>query len=359
MRRAVWLASWVLACAAGSEGTQVLDAQVDGAPMTDLADVATDAADRTTMSDVTLQDTTVPDSAPPVPEDAPEDRACASGQTRCGEVCAELTTDRAHCGACDRPCGFLPGGVVTCEGGVCRERCAAGATLCDAACYDTRTDTHHCGACGRVCEGAERCVEGRCLGPAGYRVVRDDASARWINACALAGHQTVLVNADAGAARVPLPFRFRFWGRPLEPGTMLTVTPDGYATFQDGAPTPPDGVIPNQLDRVNAVLAVQWRNLRTRAEGVCVAVDGNVEGARRWVVQWRDARYFTSDLSHLNLELVLHEGSNHIDIIADAQTLPEPATVALEDWEGLRGAVPFGVPQPILFSNSRARFIPE
>jgi len=195
-------------------------------------------------------------------------------------------------------------------------------------------------------------------GPTGYRVVRNDPSGRWIDACAQPGHQTVLTDVDDGSFRAALPFPFRYWGLALAEGAAVQVSPNGYLTFQPSAPTPANGIIPNRLDGVHAVIAAQWRDLRTRSAGVCLAVLGN-PGARQWVIQWSDARYFTSALGHLNFEVVLDESSDAIDLNYGSMTLSEPATVALENWDGSRSSVPFTIPQPIVFSNTRARFLPQ
>jgi hypothetical protein len=195
-------------------------------------------------------------------------------------------------------------------------------------------------------------------GSTGYRVVRDDPSGRWVDACATPGHQTVLADVDDGSFRAALPFRFRFWGQPLLEGAAVLVSPNGYLTFQPGAPTPANGIIPNRLDGVDAVIAAQWRDLRTRSAGVCLAVLGN-PGARQWVIQWSDARYYTSIFGHLNFEVVLSESIDTIDLNYGSMTLSEPATVALESWDGSRSSVPFTIPQPIVFSNTRARFVPQ
>lgn len=201
-------------------------------------------------------------------------------------------------------------------------------------------------------------MNGRCLGPSGYRVSRDDPAAVWIDACSLPGHVNVLTNTDGGAFRTSLPFAFHYWGMGIPSGAPVVVTPDGYVSFDTDGATPANGIIPNRLDGINAVLAVQWRDLRTRGNGVCIGTTGP-EGARAWVVQWSDARYFTSSLGHLNFEIVLHEHTDTIDFVYASQYLAEPATVALEDWDGARSAVPFDIPQPIVFSNRRVRFIPE
>jgi hypothetical protein len=138
----------------------------------------------------------------------------------------------------------------------------------------------------------------------------------------------------------------------------VTVSPDGYVTLQPGAATPANGIIPNHIDGVDAVLAAMWRDLATRGPGVCLAVVGTAP-ARRWVIQWGDARYFTSIFGHLNFEVVLNEAGDAIDFNYASMTLPEPATVGLENWEGSRASIPFTIPQPIVGSNTRARFVPQ
>lgn len=230
--------------------------------------------------------------------------------------------------------------------------------VCSGACVDLQRDAAHCGTCGRACLSDERCNAGRCEGPTGYRVVRDDPGAAWSDACAAAGHQTVLMDVDDGSFRATLPFRFRYWGVVVAEGAPVTVTPNGYLTFQDPAPTPANGIIPNHLDGVDAVIAAQWRDLRTRSPGLCLAVTGNAP-SRRWIAQWNDARYYTSGLSHLTFQIALNESSNAVDMAHGSMTLPEPSTVALENWDGTRSSIPYDIPQPITFANRRVRFVPQ
>ena len=400
------LASTLLGCATAEEGEVVV---VDASPDVDDAEAAVD---------VTAVDVVGPMDVPVVPVDRPavSDRpaeaavSCGEFKSRCGGACVDTLAANDHCGACDSPCraavgevarcvagmcttrcaeGFgdcdgdrltgcevnltdsvlhcgacgrgcnvLMGGTTRCEMGRCVEQCPGSRSVCGARCVDLNTDSTHCGACGRVCATGESCMGGRCLGPSGYRVTRNHPEATWVDACALPGHATVLTDTDGGTHRAMLPFGFRYWGVPVAMGATVLVTPDGYITFDADGPTPANGIIPNRLDNVDAVIAIQWRDLRTRGPGVCLGVTGE-EGSRRWVIQWSDARYFTSALGHLNFEIVLNEGSHAIDFVYASQTLPEPATVALESWDGTRSSVPFDIPQPIVFSNTRARFTPE
>ena len=77
----------------------------------------------------------------------------------------------------------------------------------------------------------------------------------------------MLTDVDDDSFRTALPFRFRYWGQPVAEGSAVLVSPNGYLTFQPSAPTPANGIIPNRLDGVHAVIAAQWRDLRTRSAG--------------------------------------------------------------------------------------------
>lgn len=323
---------------------------------TELADIPVGDADDAAAAeagagDVTITDAAVDGPSPvdlPVTADSPADTPTATPDVQVvpEDVPSEL----------DAPAVVDAGADVVTVPDV---SCARPWMVCGGACVDLQRDAAHCGTCGRACLSDERCNAGRCEGPTGYRVVRDDPGARWVDACAASGHQTVLVDTDNGVFRATLPFRFRYWGVVVDEGAPVQVTPNGYLTFQGSAPTPENGIIPNTIDGVNAVIAAQWRDLRTRSPGVCIALIGNTVGSRRWVIQWSDARYFTSALGHLNFQIALNEGSHAIDLAYDTMTLAEPSTVALENWDGTRSSVPWDIPQPITFSNRRVRFVPQ
>lgn len=78
------------------------------------------------------------------------------GLTECGAACADLMTDRMHCGRCDRACP----GDRDCRAGACV--CPEGTTECNGQCVDTNTDRNNCGICGRVCGADEFCSTGTC-----------------------------------------------------------------------------------------------------------------------------------------------------------------------------------------------------
>ncbi|MDP3278859.1 MAG: FG-GAP-like repeat-containing protein [Deltaproteobacteria bacterium] len=51
---------------------------------------------------------------------------CPSGQTLCGDVCADTSADPLHCGSCNRMCPYSVGERAMCMRGECQLECAAG-----------------------------------------------------------------------------------------------------------------------------------------------------------------------------------------------------------------------------------------
>ncbi|MCA9542101.1 MAG: hypothetical protein KC620_24560, partial [Myxococcales bacterium] len=84
---------------------------------------------------------------------------CPGGRTRCGEDCADLQSDDAHCGRCDRTCAE----GEACAEGVCEGLCPAGRQLCGGRCVDVGGDPGHCGDCDQACAEGEVCDGGGCL----------------------------------------------------------------------------------------------------------------------------------------------------------------------------------------------------
>jgi hypothetical protein len=83
-------------------------------------------------------------------------QGCPAGQSLCGTVCADFSTDVNNCGGCGRAC---PTGDV-CINGACT--CPAGHTICNGKCINTSTDINNCGACGQACPAGKSCVNGLC-----------------------------------------------------------------------------------------------------------------------------------------------------------------------------------------------------
>jgi hypothetical protein len=99
--------------------------------------------------------------------------SCPQGQTLCEGVCADLSGDRAHCGACGAACGS---GEV-CDGtGACAVSCTASLTECGGSCVDTEADEANCGGCGVTCGEGESCVDGDCEATCGAGLLACDGA---------------------------------------------------------------------------------------------------------------------------------------------------------------------------------------
>ena len=81
---------------------------------------------------------------------------CKTGTNRCGNGCADYTTDLRNCGACGHPCGTSQ----VCQASQCR--CQDGTTTCGGSCVVTEYDTQNCGGCGKRCASGEVCENSTC-----------------------------------------------------------------------------------------------------------------------------------------------------------------------------------------------------
>ncbi len=84
---------------------------------------------------------------------------CPAGQTLCGGVCVDTTTDPNNCHFCSVRC---PTGA-SCVSSLCQ--CPAGQVPCGGACITLDTN-QNCGACGHVCDLSGTGALGTCSGSA-------------------------------------------------------------------------------------------------------------------------------------------------------------------------------------------------
>jgi hypothetical protein len=95
-----------------------------------------------------------------------------AGQTACEADGVDLSTDPAHCGACDHACEVpanLHASGATCDDGVCGLLCEQDWGDCDRS-VDNGCEEHllqndqHCGACDNRCRGNRTCDDhGQCV----------------------------------------------------------------------------------------------------------------------------------------------------------------------------------------------------
>jgi hypothetical protein len=110
---------------------------------------------------------------------------CQSGQTQCGSVCIDTSSDRFNCGGCGITCDIseqcISGKCVssTCGNGKCdlTENCSTCPAdcgscqcsvptpdLCNGRCTNILSDSSNCGACGNECQIGYTCENGVCKG---------------------------------------------------------------------------------------------------------------------------------------------------------------------------------------------------
>lgn len=188
-------------------------------------------------------DTALLDASPEAPSPV-----CPAGQTACGQVCVDLTTNNDSCGACSNACRagttcsgsacICTGGLTSCSGtcvdlkssagncgacgkvcttgmvcsgGACvRGGCPAGTTTCDGACVDTSRDTLNCGSCGKACGAGSTCAAGAC------------ACASGLTACGSSCVNTAADSANCGGCGKLCPA-----GSSCTSGACTTTCPSG------------------------------------------------------------------------------------------------------------------------------------
>lgn len=281
---------------------------------------------------------------------------CATGLTDCGTGCLNLMTNPMNCGTCGTSCGA--GGI--CTAGACS--CAPGYTMCGAACADTTRDIANCGACGTTCAAGEYCIMSACTTapPTRYMMTTPTAlEAPYVDACAAPGRTVILPSADDQSARVMLPFPFRFWATDLPAGAMINITTNGWIGMNGTASADRFPTAPPTAAAPNAMIAVHWRDLVTRASGICIATVGTAP-TRQWVVEWRDVENFSPGGESLTFEAVLTEGAGTIDLIYQSMTGALAGGMAVENQTGTMAvnACPGGTATCVPTTGQRVRFVP-
>jgi hypothetical protein len=76
------------------------------------------------------------------------------------DVCADLSKNLDHCGACNRRCGAI-NVVATCDAGQCK--CSDGMDPCfGTLCPGLNNNKYYCGSCNNVCRDDQACEGGSC-----------------------------------------------------------------------------------------------------------------------------------------------------------------------------------------------------
>jgi hypothetical protein len=230
--------------------------------------------------------------------------------------------------------------------------CPAGTTMCGAGCRNVQTDAANCGACGNACAAGTLCISGACRGFTRYTAAPAPSDVAWVDVC---GTQRILASIDDSAQLVPMPFAFPYWGTVLAAGAQVNVSTNGFLSLEAVNSSSLSGSIPLSSSP-NAVIAPQWRDLVTGANGVCLGVVGTGT-ARRWVVQWPNVRNYPSS-GDLSFEVILHEETGIIDFVYGTMNGAQTATAGIESPTGSGAVGACGGTTCTITSNTRVRFTP-
>jgi hypothetical protein len=96
---------------------------------------------------------------------------CPQGQTLCGTICINTTSDPNNCGQCGNVCSQGPNATAGCVNSACTLSCFSGFANCDGNTSNgceihLSTDVLNCGGCGNVCPPGPHgalCSGGSCI----------------------------------------------------------------------------------------------------------------------------------------------------------------------------------------------------
>ncbi|MFO0644858.1 MAG: MXAN_6577-like cysteine-rich protein [Polyangiales bacterium] len=254
-------------------------------------------------------------------------------------------------------------GYCDASSSVAGPECPPDATSCGGVCRFLQTDTANCGACNTVCPTGQACRAGACAAvPMRYTRTTPPIDAVFLDACTAAGHRTVLTSTDDAVSVTTMPFDFRYWGVSVPMGSPITVDTNGYLFFGTGASSNLSGSLPSTFSP-NGVVALQWRDLVTQTDGICIATTG-VTPNRHFVVQWSNVRnYSSTPASQMSFEAVFNESDLSIDLLYSTMTNATAAVAGIENQAGSAGlgACPAGTTtySCVMPASSRFRFTPS
>lgn len=175
--------------------------------------------------------------------------------------------------------------------------------------------------------------------------------------CGMPGVTTVLRQSNEETEAFIVPMSFPYWGTTLF-NPRVVVSTNGWISFTySGNQAFPLGVLPSTAEP-NGVIAPQWSDLITGAQGVCLTVAGTAP-TRRLAVQWGDARYAHDPSSLLEFEVLVHENTGVIDFLYRTMTNPQGLlTIGIENSTGTAAIAACPTGNCIAYSNVAVRFTP-
>ena len=146
---------------------------------------------------------------------------------------------------------------------------------------------------------------------------------------------TVLpLTGDDAATQINLPFPFTFYGQTY---TSAYVATNGFMNFLASSTSFSNGAIPSTA-APNGAIYPFWDDMNVDASAsVRTQLLGSAP-TRRFVIEWRNIRFFSDANKRVSFEVVLHENGQiliqYADIANDAQEQGNSATAGIENRTG-------------------------
>ena len=161
-----------------------------------------------------------------------------------------------------------------------------------------------------------------------------------------AGNVLALTGDDASAA-VPLPFAFSFYGQQYNTAYVAT---NGHVNFLALNSAITNGSLPGTASP-NAAIYPYWDDLLIDASAsVRTELLGSTP-SRRFVIEWRNVRFFNDEVRRIDVSLVLYENGQILmqsrNLADDGRERGDSATLGIENQTGTVGLL-YSFNQPVL-----------
>jgi hypothetical protein len=146
------------------------------------------------------------------------------------------------------------------------------------------------------------------------------------------GDTPLALSGDDSFTSVSLPFSFSLYGTSYSTGYVCT---NGYVSFTSGTCFFSNSGIPSTGDP-NGAIYPYWDDLIV--DGSSTMWTKTLTGPNRFVIEWRNARYFDDASKRVDFEVVLYENgqilTQYRNIAADAREQGSSATLGIENADG-------------------------
>lgn len=145
------------------------------------------------------------------------------------------------------------------------------------------------------------------------------------------------LSGDDSSTQVNLPFSFTYYGQTYQ---RTWVSTNGHVNFLTSSTSFSNGTIPSTSSPNGSIYAM-WDDLVVDSASSVRTRTLDTAPARRFVIEWRNVRFFGDSTRRIDLEIILHENGQILmqyrNIANDARERGNSATIGIEDQTGTVG----------------------